>query len=281
VLSLALSAPRVATLWLYAYDPATLSRVREAAAASLRARLAPGEPPPSPPPAAVHTRSRAGRATARPAPDAAPRRELEGAVLDGDYSAFAAAQGQWARAEASCAGEGEDWGPCPSPDPLHEGAPAAGSEERDGGGGGAAPPPPRGKLMPCGAGACAGGTGGAAPLARLRAWRDAWLLRVAASDWAFWELAVLAPSLQVAGYAALFWRRHPVVALWAGGIGAAHLALEAYALAAIVHGQGLPATETFSSLILRRAPGTGACVASSRAFPRSPLRGVCLCWLIR
>jgi len=87
---------------------------------------------------------------------------------------------------------------------------------------------------------------------------------------------VLAPSLQVAGYAALFWRRHPVVALWAGGIGAAHLALEAYALAAIVHGQSLPATETFSSLILRRALGTGACVASPRAFP-APHCGACAC----
>jgi len=190
-------------------------------------------------------------------------------VLDGDYSAFAAAQAQWARAEAPCAGEGEDWGPCPSANPVYGAAPAAGGEERDGGGGGgAALPPPRVKLMPCGAGACAGGAGGAAPLARLRAWRDAWLLRLAASDWAFWELAALAPSLQVAGYAALFWRRHPVVALWAGGIGAAHLSLEAYALAAIVHGQGLPATETFSSLILRRAPGAGVHVASPRSLPR-------------
>ncbi len=57
MLSLALSAPRVATFWLYVFDPALLARLRVAAGASLRAeplRSGSAEAPAAPP---VHTRS--------------------------------------------------------------------------------------------------------------------------------------------------------------------------------------------------------------------------------
>ncbi|KAK9832525.1 hypothetical protein WJX81_005421 [Elliptochloris bilobata] len=84
----------------------------------------------------------------------------------------------------------------------------------------------------------------------LRAWRDAWLLRLFASEWTFWELAIFAPSLQVAGYASLFLRRHPLVAVWTMLVAGAHVTLEIYALAVVLHGLGAPAAETFSSLIL-------------------------------
>ena len=55
----------------------------------------------------------------------------------------------------------------------------------------------------------------------------------------------------MSGYAALFWRRHPLVALWSMFIAGGHLSLEAYALAVVLQGPHAPATEIFSSLILR------------------------------
>ena len=58
-------------------------------------------------------------------------------------------------------------------------------------------------------------------------------------------------GLQVSGYAALFWRRHPLVALWSMFIAGGHLSLEAYALAVVLQGPHAPASEIFSSLILR------------------------------
>ena len=119
-------------------------------------------------------------------------------MLDGDHSAFAASEADWVGAQARAAP-----GDIPSSEPPPAAAVAAGLEARrageDGGAGGAGP---RTKLMPCGAGACAGGPAGrgARPYRypNLRAWRDALLLRLVFSEWAFWELAALAPSAQVA-----------------------------------------------------------------------------------
>lgn len=122
----------------------------------------------------------------------------ERVVLDGDHSAFAASQAGWVGAQARTA---------PGDKPSGEPSPAAAvavelevrREGEDGGAGGVGP---RTKLMPCGAGACAGGPAGkgARPYRypNLRAWRDALLLRLVFSEWAFWELAVVAPSVQVA-----------------------------------------------------------------------------------
>lgn len=189
---MALSAPRVATVWLYFYDPATLARLRGAACAHLRARLPPPDPTPGPAPP-THSRAGArGRAAAQDYPNPDPG----AAVLDGDHSAFSDSEADWLGAEA------------PSPDKGFSGdqglGSALGGAAADARGArGVGEREPRSKLMPCGADACGGGAPRVARPYRqgkpagVRAWRYAWLLRLAASDWAFWELTAFAPSLQV------------------------------------------------------------------------------------
>ena len=191
VLSLALSAPRVATLWLYFYDPATLARLRGAACAHLRARLPAPDPSPSPAPP---THSRAGARGRDEAKDPSPDPGM--AVLVGDYSGFADSEADWLGAEPRGAGKGFSG--------KHGLGGAEDASAADAGGArGGGEKEPRSKLMPCGADACGGSPARAARPYRqvkhagVRAWRDAWLLRLAASDWAFWELTVFAPSLQV------------------------------------------------------------------------------------
>ena len=76
------------------------------------------------------------------------------------------------------------------------------------------------------------------------------------------------PGLQVSGYAALFWRRQPLVALWCMLIAGGHLSLEAYALAVVLQGHSAPATEMFSSLILRCGAETRRICVLSRVALR-------------
>ena len=194
---MALSAPRVATLWLYVYDPATLARLRGAACAHLRARLPPPDPNPGPAPP---THSRAGARGQAAAED--PNPDPGAAVLDGDHSAFSGSEADWLGAQARGAEQGV------SGEQGLGGALDAAAAAGAGGARGGGEREPRSKLMPCGADACGGGPPRAARPYRqgkpagVRAWRDAWLLRLAASDWAFWELTAFAPSLQVTAPAA-------------------------------------------------------------------------------